>query len=329
MEFSTTTVTKTIEKEILEDKTEDKRVFTQPMKWINVFLISLLHFLALYCAYYCLFIHGISTKTVIFQFLYGYIGGLGVTCGAHRLWTHRAYKATVPLRIILITGYISTGMNSLFQWVRDHRVHHRFSETDADPHNANRGLFFSHVGWLFQRKHPEVRRRGQEVDMSDISADPVVLFQEKYFMILQPTLAVLVPTVIPVYFWGELWELAFLSTMFRWASILNVVWSVNSFAHIYGYRPYNQKIMPAENFFVSMFALGEGWHNYHHTFPWDYKTSELPYYMNLSTLLIDFFAYIGWAYDLKQSSKSAIENKAATLGDGTYYERMKASKRHS
>jgi stearoyl-CoA desaturase (delta-9 desaturase) len=73
----------------------------------------------------------------------------------------------------------TSSQNPIVAWVRDHRVHHRFTETDADPHNASRGLFFSHVGWLMQRKHPEVLRRGKQVDMSDVVADPVVQFEEK------------------------------------------------------------------------------------------------------------------------------------------------------
>lgn len=70
--------------------------------------------------------------------------------------------------------------NTLYDWVRDHRVHHRYTETDADPHNSKRGFFFAHVGWLMMRKHPEVLRRGKEVDMSDVMADPVVQFHQKY-----------------------------------------------------------------------------------------------------------------------------------------------------
>ena len=69
--------------------------------------------------------------------------------------------------------------NSICEWVRDHRVHHKFSETDADPHNSNRGFFFAHVGWLMMKKHPEVIRKGREIDMSDVLADPVVIFAEK------------------------------------------------------------------------------------------------------------------------------------------------------
>jgi Fatty-acid desaturase len=63
--------------------------------------------------------------------------------------------------------------------VRDHRVHHKFSETDADPHNSHRGFFFAHVGWLMQTKHPEVLRNGKMIDMTDILEDPVVAFHQK------------------------------------------------------------------------------------------------------------------------------------------------------
>lgn len=66
--------------------------------------------------------------------------------------------------------------NTILEWVRDHRVHHKFSESDADPHNANRGFLFSHVGWLCMRKHPEVYRKGKSVDLSDISSDPLLAF---------------------------------------------------------------------------------------------------------------------------------------------------------
>ncbi|CAG2174032.1 unnamed protein product, partial [Oppiella nova] len=57
---------------------------------------------------------------------------------------------------------------NILEWCRDHRVHHRYSETDADPHNAKRGFFFAHMGWLMCRKHPEVTIKGKEIDMSDL-----------------------------------------------------------------------------------------------------------------------------------------------------------------
>ena len=69
--------------------------------------------------------------------------------------------------------------NDIFEWSRDHRVHHKYSETDADPHNARRGFFFSHIGWLFVRKHRDVIEKGRKLDVTDLLADPVVRFQRK------------------------------------------------------------------------------------------------------------------------------------------------------
>lgn len=75
--------------------------------------------------------------------------------------------------------YIVHLQNTLYDWVRDHRVHHKYSETDADPHNSNRGFFFAHVGWLMLLKHPQVIKKGRAIDMSDVLSDPVIQFHQK------------------------------------------------------------------------------------------------------------------------------------------------------
>lgn len=109
----------------------------------------------------------------------GFAFTAGVTVGAHRLYTHKSFKATPITRLILLILHVGSGQNSMFIWVRDHRQHHKYSDTDADPHNANRGFFFSHIGWLITRKHPLVIEKGKGIDMSDLNADPLVVFQKK------------------------------------------------------------------------------------------------------------------------------------------------------
>lgn len=69
--------------------------------------------------------------------------------------------------------------NDIFEWARDHRVHHKYSETDADPHNAVRGFFFAHIGWLLVRKHPDVIEKGRKLELKDLLNDKVVMFQRK------------------------------------------------------------------------------------------------------------------------------------------------------
>lgn len=169
------------------------------------------------------------------------LSGLGITAGAHRLWAHRSYKAKWPLRVILMLFNTIAFQDCAMHWARDHRVHHKYSETDADPHNATRGFFFSHIGWLLSRKHPEVISKGKQLDISDLRADPVLQFQKKYYMSLMPVLCFVLPTIIPVYCWGESWKNAwFVATMFRYTFILNVTWLVNSAAHKWGDKPYDK-----------------------------------------------------------------------------------------
>ncbi|CAG9787310.1 unnamed protein product [Diatraea saccharalis] len=150
-------------------------------------------------------------------------------------------------------------MNSMFIWCRDHRLHHRYSDTDADPHNSKRGFFFSHVGWLMCKKHPYVIEFGKKINISDLQADWMVMFQKK-----------------------------------------------------------NQQ--PVESWIVSFFTSGEGWHNYHHAFPWDYKAAELSTHLNPTARIIEFLASIGMIYDLKSAPPDMVKNRIMRTGDGTHYE---------
>ncbi|GJQ73942.1 Desat1 [Trypoxylus dichotomus] len=258
--------------------------------------------------------------TVIHGFILLNLGNLGITCGAHRLWSHRSYKAKTPLKVILVIMETLAFQNSVIEWARDHRVHHKFSETDADPHNAKRGFFFAHVGWLLTRRHPDVKTKGKTVDISDLTSDPILWFQHKHYLPLMIITAFLVPTIIPMYFWGETFWNSWFLNLLRYCLGLNITWLVNSAAHMFGGKPYDRFINPAENFSVAALALGEGWHNYHHTFPWDYKTSELgKYTSNFSTAFIDLFAKIGWAYDLKTVSEEVVRKRTIRTGDGTHH----------
>jgi stearoyl-CoA desaturase (delta-9 desaturase) len=95
------------------------------------------------------------------------------------MWSHKAFKARWPLRLFL--GFCQTlaGQTSIYEWCRDHRVHHKFADTDADPYNINRGFFFAHIGWMCLEKHPDVKSKGKVIDMSDLERDWIVRYQKK------------------------------------------------------------------------------------------------------------------------------------------------------
>ena len=65
---------------------------------------------------------------------------------------------------------------------------------------------------------------------------------------------------------------------------------------------------------VSLLAMGEGWHNYHHTFPYDYSTSEWGFRINMTTRFIHAMKSLGWAYDLRTASPATVAARAARTG---------------
>ncbi|RWS23666.1 stearoyl-CoA desaturase-like protein [Leptotrombidium deliense] len=273
--------------------------------WLNAISFMFMH-IAFFIGIYRLFVFT-AYKAWIFGVWISLFSAMGVTVGAHRLWSHKTFKATLPLRIVLMVFQTIAGQNDIYTWCRDHRLHHKFSETDADPHNSKRGFFFCHVGWLLTKKHPDVVLKGKTVDCSDLLADPVVKFQRKYYLPLYIILGVVFPIVACHYLFDCSWIDSFISSYVRYIVSLHTTWFVNSAAHMFGDQPYNPQIAPRENIFVSLVVMGsEGFHNYHHTFPWDYTISETGWKFNPMKHAIELWAKLGLAYDLKRASPELI-----------------------
>lgn len=309
----TVTTTETIQSTEAKSSRNGQKRPQRQIVWMNVYFMLTLHLMALYGI---TLIPRANPRTWIWTWLCNFLGVLGITCGAHRLWSHRSYKAKWPLRSLLMIFDCIAGQNDIFEWARDHRVHHKCSETDGDPHNAKRGLFFSHVGWLLVKKHPDVIKKGQQLDLSDLYEDKIVMFQRRHYKLLTALFNVIMPTVVPWYFWNDsLFNTFFICYAFRYACTLNTAWCVNSLAHTWGARPYDKNINPSQNVPVIIGACGDGYHNFHHTFPQDYASSELGSPMNPSKWLIDICALLGLAYDLKTASPNTILKRRMRTGD--------------
>ncbi|ERL96241.1 hypothetical protein D910_01529 [Dendroctonus ponderosae] len=282
--------------------------------WRNVILFGILHAIGLIGI--LLVAKGqISYSTLIFDIVLGVSSQIGITAGAHRLWAHRSYKATFPLRLLLVVLDTFVYQTSVINWCRDHRLHHKYSDTHADPHNVNRGFFFSHIGWIMVRKHPEVKAKGKGIDLSDLYSDPLLTFQHKYYLPLMLLACFITPVAVPMYFWKETFLNAFSLNIVRYLIIVHNTFTINSFAHRFGYRPYNRFIVPGDSLNLSLVTCGEGFHNYHHTFPWDYRSAEFgKFSFNLTRRFIEFFNQIGWAHDLKFASEDMIKKRVLRTG---------------
>jgi stearoyl-CoA desaturase (delta-9 desaturase) len=242
---------------------------------------------------------------LIFLSLVSFYSGFGITVGAHRLWSHRSYEACFAVRFILMLCNTIANQGSIFHWTRDHRVHHKYSETKADPHDATRGFFFAHMGWLFLKKDPAVIKAGRELDYTDLYEDAAVMFQKKLDPWFALYMCFVMPAQVASYYWGEdFWKAFFVAGALRYCCVLHCTWLVNSAAHLYGDHPYDTLSYPAENPVVSWFAVGEGWHNWHHKYPFDYAASEfgVSSQFNPSKLFIDMLAFFGLVWGRKRAT---------------------------
>lgn len=259
-------------------------------------------------------------ETLIWAFVLWPFSGLGITAGVHRLWSHRSYKAGPVVRCYLMLMNSVANQGSIYHWARDHRVHHKHSETDADPHNATRGFFFAHMGWLYVKKHPMVLSEGKKLDFSDLEQDGFVMFQKRCDPWFAFFMCFFLPAVVAKYAWGEtFWNAFWVAGHLRYVLVLHFTWLVNSAAHFFGDHPYDDHSWPSENPFVSLASIGEGWHNWHHKYPYDYAASEfgVTSQFNPTKLFIDLCASCGLVTDRKRATHAWERLKTRRDADAT------------
>lgn len=264
----------------------------------NIAYLTIHHLFAGYALYTLPSV--LSFRLVLEVLLFAQLSGLlGITAGAHRLWSHKSYETVWLVRVLLMCANSTAHQGSIYHWVRDHRMHHRYTDSELDPHSIQYGFWYSHVGWLFFQKNQALRDAAQKIDMSDIQKDSIVMFQKRYYSILSNLFCFVVPTVYGYSQWNSWWIGYFYFGVVRWILLLHATWCVNSVAHMWGMKPYNLNVSARENTLTSIVAVGEGWHNYHHTFPYDYRASEFSWLRrwNPTALFLDGLSLLGLVWN--------------------------------
>ncbi|KAL7017680.1 hypothetical protein ACKWTF_010479 [Chironomus riparius] len=300
--------------DVIEKKYEIK--FVKPMVLLALFIAT-----GILTGIYCMIFKHVCGSTYLFTFISFILGGLGLGPGAHRFFCHRSYKTNRAMKIFLIFCQQLSGVKSVHTWVRVHRTHHKFSDTDRDPVNINRGFFHASIGWFLIEQTPECAIELEKIHMDDIKADSDLNFQLKYYAILYALITITLPVIIPYYYWNESILIGFGMNMFRHG--LNIYQQIvgNSFLHMNGRQPYDKSGTAIDNDFYNLVTLGEGYHNFHHAFPFDYRANELfsiAHITSLSVLFVNVFAALGLIYDRKFASPQMIARRVTRTGDGSH-----------
>ena len=189
--------------------------------------------------------------------------------------------------------------NSVLKWSSDHRRHHRKLDTDEDPYSITKGFWHAHIGWIFKNKDTLID------GVKDLQANPLVMFQHRHYYKIAITGAFLLPMLIGLYcgrpFGGLLW-----GGFLRVTMVHHFTFFINSLCHYIGKRPFLPDSTARDSWLMAFFTFGEGYHNFHHKFQWDYRNGVSWYAFDPGKWSIKALSWVGLTKEIRRVSEFNI-----------------------
>ena len=239
--------------------------------------------------------YGIVWQEPILLITFWIITGLGITVGYHRLFSHRSFESHPLLDWVLVIWGGAALENSALQWCSNHRLHHKHLDTDKDPYSITKGFFHAHMGWIFENKPFPIDK------VNDLQEKPALIFQHKYYYILFTIFSIGIPVSMG-FLWGRPLGALFWGVLLRITLVHHFTYFINSLCHYIGSKPYDTKSTSGDSWYVAFLTFGEGFHNYHHKFQWDYRNGIRWFHFDPSKWIIWFLSKVGLAKELKKAS---------------------------
>lgn len=232
------------------------------LNWPIILFMAGLHVIALGAFLPQLF----SWSGVAIMFVMMWVsGGLGITLSFHRLLTHRSFRTYRWVEYLLtICGCLAL-QGGPVTWVGVHRLHHKHSDDDHDPHSPQHGFTWAHILWML---HARIEGIYGPDAAKDLLRDPVHRWIDRLFYLPQVLLAAGlfgVGWAIAGPWLGASWVVW--GVALRTVLVFHGTWFVNSASHTWGYQNYKTGEHSTNLWWVAILSFGEGWHNNHHKYP--------------------------------------------------------------
>ncbi|MDO8526092.1 MAG: fatty acid desaturase [Deltaproteobacteria bacterium] len=271
------------------------------INWMNTLFLTLSPVVAIVGVGSLIWFNEIHWATWILAFSLAMLSGLGITAGYHRLLSHKSYEAAWPVRLVLLLLGAITFQNSALKWCSDHRRHHQFVDKDPDPYSITKGFWHAHIGWILY-KEDEVPNYE---NVPDLLADPLVRFQHRFYLPLAVVTGLFLPAGI-AFLWGDWLGGFFLAGFARVVMNHHLTFSINSFCHFIGRQPYSEKDSSRDSWILSFLTYGEGYHNFHHSFPTDFRNGIRSWHWDPSKWMITALSWIGQTKNLRRTPEPRI-----------------------
>jgi stearoyl-CoA desaturase (delta-9 desaturase) len=245
---------------------------------------------------------GVTLRAVVLALVTYFVRLTAVTAGYHRYFSHRTYRTgRIRQFLLAFVGLTATQRGPLW-WAGNHRAHHRYSDTDRDPHSATRGFWWSHVGWVLSANYANTNH----ALVRDLARYPELRVLDRHDWIGPWSLAIVCYLIGG---WSGLVVGFFVSTIVLW----HVTFTINSLAHIWGRRPYATGDTSRNSLMLALLTMGEGWHNNHHHQPACARQGFHWYQIDVTYWLLRVAGALRIVSDIKQPSAAALaRNRSPT-----------------
>jgi len=268
------------------------------------------------------------TGVALFVFGYFFFGMFGATMGYHRLIAHKSFGCPKWFEYTLAIIGCCCAQESPVRWAAIHRMHHRDSDRQPDPHSPKAGFLWGYVGWLFFTNRDHWLDENYRRYVKDLLKQPFYAGLERCFLglwiFVAHVVAFFAVGFVAGWWMGESWPAAlqFGLSLMIWGGLLrtvvflNVVWSVNAFCHSWGYRNFDTRDNSRNNLLLGFLVHGDGWHNNHHAHQrwarhglkwWEFDAS----YLTIRTL-----QRLGLTWDLVGEKGNDHDRRAVRSGLG-------------
>src|SRR6202042_2743963 len=280
------------------------RIPFDKVNWlISSFLIGTL-FLSLTAVPAYLYFFGIDLFQIVLFVAMFCACGFSITVGYHRLFSHLTFQAHWTVRLFTLIFGAGAFENSALLWACEHRSHHKHVDHDDDPYCISKGLFHAHIGWLLFKLDP----LPPFDNVADLKKDPLVLWQNRHIHLIGALVAFAFPATLG-FLWGG-WTSALgaflIAGVARIVVLQHCTFCINSLCHYLGDRPYSSKCSARDSWIMAIVTLGEGYHNYHHEFQYDYRNGVKPWQFDPTKWVIWTLSKLGLVRKLRRVPEEKI-----------------------
>ncbi len=268
---------------------------------VGIIFFIVIHAIGIFGTPWYLWKYGATTAEWVLFWTWFICTSMAITVGYHRLFAHTTYKTHPVMRFLLLFFGAATFEQSALKWSSQHRQHHQFTDTDKDPYNINNGFWYAHMGWILFFKH-----RVNYDNVPDLKQCKLVMSQHFWYSLWSVGAGIVIPMAIG-FLIGRPLGVFIMTICLRMILVMHSAFFINSYAHMFGSRGFEGKISARDHWLGAILTNGEGYHNFHHKFPGDYRNGIRWFHWDPSKWMIFVLSKCGVTWDLKRTPQKLID----------------------